>query len=64
MEWVHSMGGGTVVEVDGTISINNPNAAAAFTRVKSWVSGPKPISPIATLSYQEGEVLAAWQAGL
>ena len=63
LEWVNSHGGGSIVEPDGTISINNDNAAAAFTRAKNWVSGPNPISPIATLSYQEGEVLAAWQAG-
>jgi len=38
MQFVASHGGGTFIEDDGTISINNPNAIAAFQRAKRWLN--------------------------
>ena len=35
LEWVKSFGGGQIVEADGTISINNPQAAAAIDMAAS-----------------------------
>lgn len=60
LEWVKSSGGGQIVEADGTISINNPKAAAALDRAKGWVGS---ISPGGVLAYQEEEARGAWQIG-
>lgn len=60
LEWVKSHGGGQIVEPDGTISINNPNAAAALEAAKSWVGT---ISPEGVLAYQEEEARGVWQTG-
>lgn len=60
LEWVKSNGGGQIVEPDGTISINNANAAAALERVKGWVNT---ISPPGVLAYQEEESRGVWQLG-
>jgi trehalose/maltose transport system substrate-binding protein len=60
LEWVKSHGGGQIVEPDGTISINNPNAVAALEQAKSWVGT---ISPEGVLAYQEEESRGVWQTG-
>ena len=60
LEWVKSSGGGQIVEADGTISINNPKAAAALERAKGWVGT---ISPDGVLAYQEEEARGVWQTG-
>ncbi|MFM2357133.1 MAG: hypothetical protein RLZZ528_2869 [Pseudomonadota bacterium] len=60
LEWVKSFGGGQIVEPDGTISINNPNAVAALEAAKSWVGT---ISPAGVLAYQEEEARGVWQTG-
>jgi len=60
LEWVKSNGGGQIVEADGKISINNPKAAAAIDRVKSWVGT---ISPAGALAAQEEESRGTWQTG-
>ena len=60
LEWVKSFGGGQIVEADGTISINNPKAAAALDTVKGWVGT---ISPEGVLAYQEEEARGVWQTG-
>ncbi|WDR04136.1 ABC transporter substrate-binding protein [Devosia algicola] len=60
LEWVKSSGGGQIVEADGTISINNPKAAAAIDRAASWVGS---IAPEGVLAYQEEESRGVWQLG-
>ncbi|MCL4861210.1 MAG: ABC transporter substrate-binding protein [Caldilineaceae bacterium] len=60
LEWQVSWGGGEIVEPDGTISINNPQAAAAFDMAASWVGR---ISPPGVVSYQEEDARGVWQAG-
>ena len=60
LEWVKSYGGGQIVEPDGTISINNENAAAAIEQAASWVGT---ISPPGVVSYQEEESRGVWQTG-
>jgi trehalose/maltose transport system substrate-binding protein len=60
LEWVKSFGGGQIVESDGTISINNPKAAAAVDLAKSWVNT---VSPPGVLSYGEEEARGVWQTG-
>ena len=60
LEWVKSYGGGQIVEADGTISINNPQAAAAITEAASWIGT---ISPAGNLGYMEEESRGVWQLG-
>jgi trehalose/maltose transport system substrate-binding protein len=60
LEWQFSWNGGTIVEPDGTISINNPAAAAAFDMAASWVGN---ISPPGVVSYMEEDARGVWQAG-
>lgn len=60
LEWQYSWGGGTIVEPDGTISINNEQAAAAFDMAAAWVGN---ISPPGVVSYQEEDARGVWQGG-
>lgn len=60
LEWISSSGGGQIVEVDGTISINNEAAAAAIDRAKGWIGT---IAPQGVLAYQEEESRGVWQTG-
>ncbi len=60
LEWIKSYGGGQIVEPDGSISVNNENAAKALDMAKSWVGT---ISPEGVLSYQEEEARGVWQTG-
>ncbi|MEZ4863227.1 MAG: ABC transporter substrate-binding protein [Caldilineaceae bacterium] len=60
LEWQVSNGGGEIVESDGTISINNEYAAAAFDQAAGWVNT---ISPPGVVSYQEEDARGVWQAG-
>lgn len=60
LEWVNSYGGGQIVEPDGTISINNPQAVAALEEARSWIGT---ISPEGNLAYMEEESRGVWQLG-
>ncbi|MCO4316519.1 ABC transporter substrate-binding protein [Phyllobacterium sp. 21LDTY02-6] len=60
LEWIKSSGGGQIIETDGTISINNPDAAAAVDRAKGWIDT---ISPRGALAYTEEESRGVWQTG-
>ena len=60
LEWVKSSGGGQIVEADGTISVNNEQAAVALDRAKGWINS---ISPQGLLAYQEEESRGVWQTG-
>lgn len=60
LEWQFSNGGGTIIEEDGTVSVNNEQAIAAFEQAKGWVGG---ISPQAVTGYQEEDGRGVWQAG-
>jgi trehalose/maltose transport system substrate-binding protein len=60
LEWQFSNGGGTIVEPDGTVSVNNPQAIAMFERARGWVGT---ISPQGVTTYMEEESRGVWQAG-
>lgn len=60
LEWQVSFGGGTIVEPDGTISVNNPQTVAALEMARGWVGT---ISPEGVTTYQEEESRGVWQAG-
>jgi trehalose/maltose transport system substrate-binding protein len=60
LEWVASHGGGHIVDSDGTISVNNPQAAEALETAAGWVGT---IAPQGVLAYQEEEARGVWQTG-
>jgi trehalose/maltose transport system substrate-binding protein len=60
LEWIYSFGGGSIVEGDGKISIDNPNALKALQTAKSWVGT---ISPRGVTNYKEEESRNVWQSG-
>ncbi|MCG7626843.1 ABC transporter substrate-binding protein [Epibacterium sp. MM17-32] len=59
-EWINSSGGGRIVELDGSININNPKAAAAIDLAASWVGG---IAPEGVLNYKEEDARGVFQSG-
>jgi trehalose/maltose transport system substrate-binding protein len=60
MEWIGAMGGGMIVNEDGTIGINNPQAAAAIDLAASWVGD---IAPPGVLNYREEDARGVFQSG-
>jgi trehalose/maltose transport system substrate-binding protein len=60
LEWVHSFGGGTVIDAEGRVTVDNPRAAAALTLAASWVGT---IAPRGVLNYGEEEARGVFQSG-
>src|ERR671911_812541 len=60
LEWIDSFGGGTIVDDEGAITINNDNAAAALELAASWVGD---IAPEGVLNYAEEESRGVFQSG-
>jgi len=60
IEWIYSYGGGSIIEPDKKVTINNPKAIKALETAKSWVGT---ISPLTVTDYGEEEARNIWQAG-
>jgi len=60
LEWVNSHGGGTIVDPEGRITIDNPQAAAALAQAAGWIGT---ITPFGVLNYAEEETRAVFQPG-
>src|SRR5208282_1456804 len=60
LEWIYSYGGGSVIEPDKKVTINNPNAIKALDTAHSWIGT---ISPAAVTTYDEEGARNVWQAG-
>ncbi|GAB3459144.1 ABC transporter substrate-binding protein [Massilia terrae] len=60
LEWIASYGGGTVVEPDGRISIDNARAAQALDMAARW---PGTIAPKNVVSFAEEEARSVFQGG-
>ena len=60
LEWIYSYGGGSVIEPDKKVTINNPNAIKALDAAHSWIGT---ISPVEVTTYTEEEARNIWQAG-
>lgn len=60
LEWVYSNGGGQIVEPQGVVSIDNPNAISAVERAVAWVGT---ISPTDVTSFAEESARSVWQQG-
>ena len=60
LEWIYSYGGGSVIEPDKKVTINNSNAIKALDTAHSWVGS---ITPVGVTTYAEEEARNIWQAG-
>jgi trehalose/maltose transport system substrate-binding protein len=60
LEWQASDGGGRIIEADGRISVNNPNAILSWERAARWVGT---ISPPSVIAYREWDALNIWRSG-
>jgi trehalose/maltose transport system substrate-binding protein len=60
LEWIASYGGGSIVDSDGKVTIDNPQATKALEVAKSWIGT---ISPKGVLSYSEEESRGVFQSG-
>jgi trehalose/maltose transport system substrate-binding protein len=60
LEWVDSFGGGTIVDDQGKITINNPKAAEAIDLAGSWIGK---LAPEGVLNYSEEESRGVFQSG-
>ncbi len=60
LEWIDSFGGGTIVDAEGNITIDNPKAVEALTWAASTVGD---IAPEGVLSYMEEESRGVFQSG-
>jgi trehalose/maltose transport system substrate-binding protein len=60
LEWLVSQGGGTIIDTDGNVTVNNDLAIAAMDRAAGWVNG---ISPEGVTTYTETETFNVWVAG-
>ncbi|MDH3193598.1 MAG: ABC transporter substrate-binding protein [Acidimicrobiia bacterium] len=60
LEWIASAGGGSIIEPDGTITINNQNAIDIVDQAAGWVGT---ISPPGVTAYGEEDARGVWQAG-
>ena len=60
LEWIHSNGGGSIVDKNGNITINNPRAEAALELAASWIGT---VSPPGQLTYKEEDARAVFQLG-
>lgn len=60
LEWQMAFGGGHIIEPDGTVSVNNEQAAHALRKAAGWVGS---ISPPTVLLYTESDSLQAFRSG-
>ncbi|HEV2529062.1 MAG TPA: ABC transporter substrate-binding protein [Thermomicrobiales bacterium] len=61
LEWQVSNGGGSIVDTDGNVTVNNEQAVAAFERARGWIDSG--ISPSAVVNWQEADTLNNFIAG-
>jgi trehalose/maltose transport system substrate-binding protein len=60
LEWLFGEGGGTIVDDEGSITVDNPAAVKALTRAAGWINT---ISPPGVLNYAEEEARGVFQSG-
>ena len=61
IEWIHShKNGGTIVEADGRISLNNPDAISIVNRMGSWMGT---LVPQGVLNYEQEDCRGVFQSG-
>jgi len=60
LEWQVSEGGGTILDENGHVTVNNPQTIRAWSRAASWVGS---ISPPGVIAYKESDAFNVWQVG-
>jgi trehalose/maltose transport system substrate-binding protein len=60
LEWIYSFDGGTVINPDKQVTIDNPNAIRALETARSWIGT---ISEVDVTTYGEEEARNIWQSG-
>jgi trehalose/maltose transport system substrate-binding protein len=60
LEWQAAEGGGSIIEQNQTVSVNNPLAIKSWQRAAHWVGS---ISPPGVVGYREWDSLNVWVAG-
>lgn len=60
LEWIASQGGGTIVDAEGKVTIDNERAVRALELAQSWIGT---ISPRGILNYAEEDARGAFQSG-
>ena len=60
LEWQVSEGGGTILDKNGRVTVNNQHTIRAWDRAARWVGS---ISPPAVVAYKEWDGFNVWQAG-
>ena len=60
LEWIKSSGGGSIVEPDGTISVDSDETVASLERAASWVGT---ITPPGVTGFIEEDARRVWQGG-
>jgi trehalose/maltose transport system substrate-binding protein len=60
LEWQVSEGGGTILDENGKVTVNNPHSIRAWDRAARWVGS---ISPPGVVAYKEWDAGNMWQAG-
>ncbi|GLR09875.1 ABC transporter substrate-binding protein [Mixta theicola] len=60
LEWIDSHNGGSFIDSDGKVTINNPQAAKALDMAAAWIGK---IAPPGVLGYKEEESRAVFQNG-
>jgi trehalose/maltose transport system substrate-binding protein len=60
LEWIASNDGGTIVSMDGLITINNQSAIEIVNQAAGWVGT---ISPEGVTTFAEEDARAVWHAG-
>jgi trehalose/maltose transport system substrate-binding protein len=60
LEWIDSYRGGTIVDDQGNITVNNPMAVKALQTARAWIGK---ISPSEVLDYGEYEARTVFQEG-
>ena len=60
LEWQASEGGGTILDENGKVTVNNPHSIRAWERAARWVGS---ISPPGVVVYKEWDAGNMWQAG-
>lgn len=60
LEWQVSEGGGTILDENGKVTVNNPKTIRAWERAARWVGS---ISPPGVVEFKELDAANMWQAG-
>jgi len=60
LEWIAAYGGGSIVDADGNITVNNPQAVMAIGRAASWIDT---VAPPRVTSFNEEDARQTLQLG-